>query len=269
MRKLLIIVFAIFSLHAYANDTNDTNDDNKLIGIWAMLPLNNGIANVTEFREDGTSLLYPFNCNSLGRSEPTEISNYVINEKDQVIHLSSPSFEIDLRIRSLGTYGMRLEQNIGDVSLLFTYIKMDSVMPLCALYELSKDKPKKGRHKEDDFISASLIPENSGIERFIAQWVNKKNERQIEIAQDDQGQIYLKNDSGENWHYLYNNVRWINNELHYTSYAYSDKEELFDHPYHKAIHQNIIQFISDDEILYSFFIHENRYDIVLFRKANE
>ncbi|QBH98405.1 hypothetical protein EKN56_19605 [Limnobaculum zhutongyuii] len=261
MRELFSIILVFLSLNSFA-----TSKDN-LIGIWAMYPLKNGIANVIEFKSNGTSLLHPFNCAKPNEKNELEIFTYSINEKNNIIQLKSPSYSFDLKILELKLSTMRLEQKINDdINLSFDYLKMDNVHPLCKLYIGPVNAPPKTEYKESDFIPSPMIPSDKNINDYIGKWANNEGVTQIEISQNENGHAYLKTDSNENWTFLYNNVHWVNNELHYESYAYSKKETLYEHPFHKSQHSSIIKIISNNKMLYSFFIGKERYDIELTRE---
>lgn len=70
----------------------------------------------------------------------------------------------------------------------------------------------------------------------------------------------------ENWNYLYNDVRWEGDELHYQNFAYSTKPSLFTHPFHKSMHRSILAPLEDaNRIKHSFFIGNKRFDSILIK----
>jgi hypothetical protein len=87
-------------------------DKKALIGLWAMLPLKNGIANVVEFRADDQVLLHSFNCENPLVKIGVETSHYSVNESKQTIRLTSADQDSQLKI--LGVVGrvMKLQQPI-------------------------------------------------------------------------------------------------------------------------------------------------------------
>lgn len=210
-------------------------DKNFFVGSWAMIPLKNGIANVVEFREDDQVLLHSFNCETPLVERGVETSHYAINEDHQTIHLTSPGH--DTQIKILGTVGrviMKLEQpiNLENESQAFNYLKVTKIRPLCELYK-PQDKSKKTTFKSGDFIAAPIIPAHPDIEKYTGKW-QYKNVTELEIVKDKKGQFMLSWIVDDNWHYLYNGVHWVGDELYFQIYAYSEKPELFDHPVHKS-----------------------------------
>ncbi|WP_265495234.1 hypothetical protein, partial [Providencia heimbachae] len=235
------------------------------VGIWAMVPLKNGIANVVEYKADGSSILQPFNCSKPDKKDESEHSSYSINSENDVIAHKSEFGNFDLKILEINQNTMKLEQKItDDFSVSLLYIKVDKVSPLCYLYAGAVNEPPKTGYTSNDFTPSPVIPANADINKYIGKWA-LEDDIQIEIAQDKNGQIFLKKDRSENWNHLYNNARWINNELHYESYSYSDKKSLYNHPFHKSQHSSILKIISDEKLLYSFFIDDKQYDYELIK----
>lgn len=133
MKKHLLFVTlaaALSSTSAFAAKV----DQEQLLGIWAMKPLNNGIANVVEFSADGKSNLHAFNCAEPGEPE-VEVSDYRISEDGQTIHVSSPYESFDLQVQSFTAKEMQLGMTIEDMQLQFGYLKRDKIEPLCELYK--------------------------------------------------------------------------------------------------------------------------------------
>lgn len=73
-----------------------------------------------------------------------------------------------------------------------------------------------------------------------------------------QGQFILFQASNENWHRLFNDVRWEGNELHFQSYAYSEKPELFDHPYHKSLIPQQIHLLPNGKLSVSIDLDNDK-----------
>ena len=246
----------------------------RLTGIWAMLPLKGGIANVVEFGADGKVTLHPFNCLETEEHSAPEVSSFRVSSGGRFIHLKEPLGSSDLEILSLSPRAMELNMLVRSLNLTFRYLKVDTVEPLCVLYpdaagERARREAKRTPFKASDFIQNPKIPAHSNMQQYIGKWANNKGVVQIEIVMDSSGSAYLYNAPNENWNYLYNNVHWVGNELHFQSYAYSDRQSLYSHPYHKSQHQNILQLDPDGKLHESSFIGENRYESVLSRKDSQ
>ncbi|MDH4871563.1 hypothetical protein [Pseudomonas sp. BN515] len=259
------VLIGCVSKETMTNESPSLADDNTLlVGIWAMLPLRNGIANVAEYRSDGKVLLYPFNCAKPSEME-IETSDYVVAKDGHSIHIKSPMREFDLKVMEFKNNAMRLGMSISGSELTFAYLKIDKVAPLCALYTALDLDANATPYQESDFVPAPSIPAHEEIERYIGDWGNDQNELQISLARNAQGHVYLYMSSNENWHYLYNDAHWIGDELHFQSYAYSENEKLFRHPYHKSRTATILRPTDDGKMKHSFFIRERRFDYVLTR----
>lgn len=128
MKKLLFVSLAaaLSSTSAFAASV----DKDQLVGIWAMKPLNNGIANVVEFTADGKSNLHPFNCKEPGQPE-VEVSDYQISEDGQTIQITSPYQSFDLQVLSFAPAAMQLGMEIEGHQLQFSYLKRDKIESLC------------------------------------------------------------------------------------------------------------------------------------------
>ena len=115
------------STHALATQDN-------VVGIWAMVPLRNGIANVVEYSADAKATLHPFNCAEPGKHQEKEVSDFKVSDDGKVIHLKSPSDNFDLKVLAFDPQTMTLSMDVSDTSLTFNYVKVSNVAPLCALY---------------------------------------------------------------------------------------------------------------------------------------
>lgn len=258
--------FFLLNTSMFANNKLSTRKINghSTVGIWAMVPLNNGIANVMVLSKNGRSALHSFNCNK-DTANDTYTSNYTIVDNGKAINFKSISEEIKLNVLYFGKGAMELEQRINgtDFSLKFKYVKVKKVSPLCFLYNKPVEKeplPFKG----SEFISNPFVPDNANIERYIGRWADKNRNVVIEIGRDQNGYIKLHSMSSENWNYLYNDVFWLDDELHYKSYSYSNKSSLFNHAHHKSTIQNLLTPVEDiTKIKHSFFIGKKRFDYLL------
>lgn len=270
-KRILVLVFAISlascsvvpnSHLKYRNETNPS-----IVGIWAMLPLRNGIANVAEFTNDGKSNLYSFNCRKKSSGE-TESSTYAISNDEKKIRLYSNGEIQELSLVSISENEMVLGQKVGGDLLKFSYIKISRISPLCFLYKEPKEESsKRTAFEKSDFTPAPWIPNNPNIERYAGKWVDEKGSVQIEVNMDADGRYRVFHENSENWNYLYNDVSWSGSELHFQSFAYSDKRDLFDHPYHKSKMIMMLTPTDDlDKIKWSFLIGNKRFDYILSRK---
>ena len=106
------------------------------------------------------------------------------------------------------------------------------------------------------------------MERYIGKWANDKGELEVEVIMAPNGSAYLYMASSKNWHFLYNEVHWVGDELHFESYAYSDLPSLYSHPFHKSKTHSILQPSGDGGLRYSIFIDKRRYEFLLSRAKN-
>lgn len=260
MKRLLSALLIIFSLNAYSNENQDFE------GIWAMVPLKNGIANVVQYNTDGTSSLYSFNCAKPDEKEPIETYTYTVDKENKTITLTSGTYQTSLKIVKITKRTMALEQKINDdfsVSLL--YAKVSDITPLCGLYTGEVNPPPKTAYQPADFIPDPVIPPHPELSRFEGKWMYD-NVVQIEVTKNSDGNFMLKLDSNQNWNHLYNQVHWVGDELHFKSYAYSDKESLYEHPYHKSRSDSILRLTSDTTMTHSHIIGKERYDTELIKQ---
>ena len=258
MKKLLSASLISFSLNAYAYENKDIE------GIWAMLPLQNGIANVAQFDANGTATLYPFNCANPEEKLPPETSTYSIDRKSNTIQLTSAEGKSSLEIAEVTDKSMVLNQKINnDVSLQFVYAKAPAIIPLCMFY--TSPKPKTG-YQPTDFVASPTIPAHPQLSRFEGKWVNTKASEEIEVVKDSDGNYFLKTDSSENWNFLYNTVHWSGDELRFRKYSYSDKESLFDHSFHKFRVNTSLSLTSDTTMKQSYFTPLKQLDLELTKQ---
>lgn len=103
-----------------------------------MHPLKNGIANVVDIRENGETILHPFNCETRS-NEKTESSTYSIKD-EKYIEIGSGENAQTLEIVEINENSITLSQSIGDYSLSFKYKKINKINPMCELYYLYKNK---------------------------------------------------------------------------------------------------------------------------------
>ncbi|HWV08487.1 MAG TPA: hypothetical protein VN156_03010 [Pseudomonas sp.] len=243
-----------------------TGNEAAIVGIWAMMPLRNGVANVVEYTADGKSRLHAFNC-AEQKDRDVEVADYRFSADGQTLHLTSPLRDFDLQVLTLTPGLMKLAMSLEGLDLQFTYLKTDKIAPLCVLYEKPVvDARKQLPYQADDFAPNPAIPANANLDRYVGKWADDEGVVQIEVIKDATGNARLNHDPSENWRHLYNQVSWTGAELHYQSFAYSEKKSLFTHPYHKSMHPSILTPVADPEkIQHSFFIDQERFDYILNR----
>lgn len=140
-RIVLFCLILIFVIHAHAKTDTDISD--KLIGIWAMQPLNNGIANVIEFSKDGKITNNMFRCDWLKKSydnDGVEISRYEVEENGvYILNLDNQSvIETALVVDYINENSMSVRQLIDPQNAIrISYIKVETIKPLCRLKILS------------------------------------------------------------------------------------------------------------------------------------
>lgn len=271
--KLLPLALSALLLSACASKTPTEDnqplslatDKSSIVGIWAMIPLKGGIANVAEYRADGKVLLHPFNCAKPDENDrEVEVSDYQVADDGQSIHIKSPMDEFDLKVLDFKSKAMRLGMSVADMPLTFSYLKVDKVAPLCILFSKPEPAGKQSAYVPSDFVPGPDIPAHANLDRYLGKWALDGNV-QIEIVKDESGNAMLYMKPSENWQHLYNDVRWEGEALHYQSYAYSEKPELFRHPYHKSQTRTMLTPMADGSLQHSFFIYERRYDYTLLR----
>lgn len=274
MRKLsLIFLFAlILSSRATAQNSQiepQSRIPNKeaIVGIWALAPLQSGIANVVEYTADGKSRLYPFNCRKKSTEDMIE-SDFSILDKGSKIRIDQKENSFDLDVIHFRKIAMQLSMDVGEEKLKLVYFRRAEIAPLCRLYTAPIQDPDKGKpYKAIDFVSDPYIPVSANIDRYVGKWAGENGAVQIEIKDEGNGKYRLHNDTNKNWNYLFNDVSWVSAELHYQQFAYTEKKELFTHSFHKSTTKCIISpNEASDKLNHSFFINAKRYDYVLTRE---
>lgn len=131
--KKTVFAFSLFTCVAVSAETTSA-----LVGIWAMHPLNNGIANVVDFKENNEVTLYSFTCSWVDgtyTTSPTEESEYVEDRESKVITVTNPQRSFDLAVLELGEQTMQLLYVEHDLSM--TYYKVEEIEPLCDMQALN------------------------------------------------------------------------------------------------------------------------------------
>lgn len=242
-----------------------TLDKGQLVGIWAMMPLENGIANVAEYQADGKVRLHPFNCVE-SREREVEVSEYSLASNGRSIHVQSPQNSFDLQVLAYEGNYMVLGMKVADVDLKFMYRKVDKVESLCRFFPNAKaEAARRTAYRADDFVPAPVIPAHAGMERYTGNWVSDKGFTQVRIQPGADGQLYLSLPSSEDWTYLFNEVRWEGDVLHYQSFAYTEKPTGYRHPYHKSKTPMTLAPAADGTLLSTYVIGSKRFEQTLRR----
>jgi hypothetical protein len=275
VKKRYPLIFAALALSACAAQPPDpamgssaTVDQAALLGVWAMMPLPNGIANVVEYSPDGKVALHPFNCAEPGPREEVEVSSYTLAKDGKSIHIQSPKDTFDLQVIVAKPTVMALRMTLSGQQLAFMYIKVKKVAPLCFMYTPAAEEERKSPYQQKDFIPAPSIPVHADLGRYIGQWANDEGEVQFEVRQDKTGNAYLYH-SSENWAYLFNAVAWQADGLHFTAFAYSENPKLYRHPYHKSKIPVVIAINEDGTLKEIDLISGQRFESTLFRKTGQ
>ena len=141
--KLLLPITTILFLCSCVSTPNDPSVKNQkkltqenLVGIWAMKPLNNGIANVVNFTKNGQSILHSYTCSGeTWKKGGKEKSTYKISNDGKNIYLTNRFSNRNLEIITLE--GDKLETSSviktgrGDYRLNFSYQKKSKIEPSC------------------------------------------------------------------------------------------------------------------------------------------
>lgn len=244
-----------------------TGESAKLIGIWKMSPLGVGIASVVEFTSDGESRLYPYNCITRDHETP-EVGRYVVDPNRRTIRIEENGGSQTLKIIFVSDAFLLLTQDVGGENLTFQYEKGSDLTPLCGADDRWEyERRKRVPYASSDFIQDPAIPPHPDMERYGGRWANKKGQVQIEVQRVADGSYQLKLDANKNWTYLFNAVHWKDDELHFTSFTYANRSDLFDHPFHKSsISGYLLPLPGGLSMQFVFFIGGKKYEFVYIRK---
>lgn len=129
--------FAALALLATSVSSQATTTE--LQGIWAMLPLKSGVANVIEFTMDRATV-HAFECYATNKSDSSadpETSTYKLNQNN--IMLSADGVDLGtLEIKNLSESELTLFQKVEGAAnggSSFVYRKTTQIKPLCELYQ--------------------------------------------------------------------------------------------------------------------------------------
>lgn len=151
LSKLLLLVGLLFTVYSNAAQPSVQK---QILGSWAMVPLQNGIANVVEFKTNGEVVNHSFKCDFIAKKVRTgeaEVSTYSI--KGDTISLtlkgadkpfSTLTFkgveQVELEVvgkKALTLFSLTLVQSFTDNEKLeFHYYQVDpnNIKPLCSLF---------------------------------------------------------------------------------------------------------------------------------------
>nr|WP_199041931.1 hypothetical protein [Dyella sp. ASV24] len=273
MRNIFAIALLAAALAACATNKGGStapdgiDESAKLIGTWKMFPTGGGIANVVELTPEGESRLYPYNC--VTREQPApEVGHYLVDSSHRTIQIKTRGDSQTLKIVSVSDATLELSQRVGDQQITLKYMRGSDHVSLCgADARWEKERSKRSPYASTDFAPDPAIPLHSDMDRYVGRWADEKGVVQIEVKRLADGSYQLNHDANENWTYLFNAVHWEGNELHYTSFAYANRSDLFGHPFHKSSTEGFLTPMPNGaSITYGFFIGSKRYELVLNRK---
>lgn len=273
MKKCLAVALLSVALAACSTNKTDSrvpsvaSKSAKLVGIWKMHPLRGGSANVVEFTHAGESRLFSHSCINKEQAAP-EFGRYAVDPNVQTIQITTKETTQTLKILFVGDAFLLLSQNVAGQTLNFQYVRGSDLSPLCGSDALWAEKRnRQAPYRPSDFVSDPVIPSRLGIDRYVGRWANEKGVVQIEIQRLANGSYQLNHEMNENWTYLFNAAHWRGDELRYTSFAYSTRETLFDHPFHKSSHESfLVPLPNGDSMKHGFFINGQKYEYILNRK---
>lgn len=126
-----------YVLQRIDSETQETIAD-KMLGIWAMKPLPNGIANVVENTAQGLTKLYPFNCNKLNLGSNGELVipepevrffRYSSDPNTFITHTYSK--EDKFRVNQVNDQDLSMTLRLKTRAFTFNYKKVNKIIPLC------------------------------------------------------------------------------------------------------------------------------------------
>lgn len=234
------------------------SDKRLIIGIWAMQALNEGQTTVAEFRPDGQLLLHAFDCVKSTRV-PTNVVAYSVADDGQVINMILPTKTIELNVLTFSPEAMQFTSRTDGMEIRYDLEKVDKVDSVCERYpQLKAEQARITPYKADDFVAAPTIPAHPNIDRYVGKW-SSSNFVMYEIARDVNGVFYLNTPSDKKWHYLYNDVHWVGDALHFQRYTYSDHEQAFRLPKHKLLTPTVLEPMLDGRMREDFIMNDEPY----------
>ncbi|WP_339457348.1 hypothetical protein [Pseudomonas sp. EA_65y_Pfl1_P120] len=240
------------------------DDKSQIVGLWAMQALNEGQTTVADFRADGQLVLHAFDCVTSSQ-KPPDVMGYSVVEDGQVINMILPSKTLELKVLTFSPEFMQFTSRTGGMTIRYDFEKVDKVDSLCERYpDLKAEQARIAPYKASDFVAAPTIPKHPSIDRYVGTW-GSDNVMMVTIARDASGGFYLSTPSDKNWHYLYNNVHWVGDVLHFQRYTYSDSEASFRSPKHRLQTPTSLEPMPDGSLREDFILNGDPYMSTLTR----
>lgn len=240
------------------------DDKSQIVGLWAMQALNEGQTTVADFRADGQLVLHAFDCVTSSK-KPPDVMEYSVAEDGQVINMILPSKTLELKVLAFSPEFMQFTSRTDGMTIRYDFEKVDKVDSVCERYpELKSEQARIAPYKASDFVAAPAIPEHPGMDRYVGTW-GSDNVLMVSIARDASGSFYLSTPSDKNWHYLYNNVHWVGDVLHFQRYTYSDNEASFRSPKHRLQTPTSLELMPDGSLREDFMLNGDPYMSTLTR----
>lgn len=142
--KKHIYLLLLISFFSYANTQNLTDEELEkgVQGIWAMTPLKGGIANVMH-NDKNKSMLYSFKCDwKTKKIDSNGVTENTFTIKDGIFYVTEKGKTEPYTSLKIISIKPRVMQMLYDGQFKFNYLKLESIVPLCALYWDSADKLK-------------------------------------------------------------------------------------------------------------------------------
>lgn len=130
--------------------------------------------------------------------------------------------------------------------------------------QIKAEQPHENAYKSSDFVAAPTIPQHPGMDRYVGKWTSHKSV-ELEIARDARGHYYLSRPSYAGWNYLYNDVHWVGDTLHFQVYTYSDDQASFRYPKHKLLTPTTLVSLPDGNLREDFTAGGDPYMSLLMR----
>lgn len=240
------------------------DDKSQIIGLWAMQALNEGQTTVADFRPDGQLVLHAFDCVKASQSPP-DVMGYSVTDDGQVINMILPSKTLELKVLVFSPEFMQFTSRTDGMTIRYDFEKVDTIDSVCERYLALKAEQARIRpYAASDFVAAPAIPEHPGMERYAGTW-GSDNVLMVTIARDASGGLYLSTPSDQNWHYLYNDVRWVGDVLHFQRYTYSDNEAMFRSPKHRLQTPTSLEPMPNGRLREDFILNGDPYMSTLTR----
>lgn len=197
-----------------------------------MEPLKDGTANVIEFTKEGQSTLHPFNCITEPFDQPKS-STFIMTKDEYFLFLNlgkrfEQSFKLLIKEDTI-------ELTQASISGLknYTLTRTEEIKPICSKTKELDEQLGHTAFEKSEFIENPWIPDHDNIERYAGQWKTKTGETKIEIVLSDNGQYKVEKLFDHDLYDLYNNIRWLGDELYIEKFIYTDQPKMFGEFFHK------------------------------------